>query len=415
MIEDCNIRVITSLTGLDEVAVFWRANQRKPAIDFDFFKVVVSNRPEIESPCVLVLQSGTTIKALLVGRIERAGFSLRLGYLHVAAVPIRRLVLMDGGWIGNETDQREDRLYRHLPTILKSLHLDLVLIENLQVGGGQYQLLQRGYSWFQLSPAVQPTRHWLMRLPGSWEEFLKLRSKKHRYWLKRIANVLNREFPNRWEIRNHASEAGGPEFVEAAEVIARHTYQRGLGAGFVKNDENLGRVALEAKRGRLRGYVLYVDKQPKAFWYCSVFGQTLYTSATGYDPSFRDYEVGTVLLMQVFQDHCGNGVEWVDFGLGDAGYKQRFGTEHFSETSYLLFSGSVRGLALNLSHRFTLATASVAKWVLDRLKLTQQLKTAWRRRVEQRTAEVAEEQPVVSAVGAKTSAPSSNASHDGVR
>jgi hypothetical protein len=385
--EQLSIEVVTKADELARLESFWRPRQCVPTIDFDFYRFLVRTRPEIESPFVLVAKSGDTITAILVGRIERAQFTLRAGYLSLLRVPVRQLVLMDGGWMGEESGSVCQALYRRAATALGEFGLDLACVENLKMAGWVHQQIKESYTSFSLAASGRDAKHWLMRLPRTWDEFLKLRSKKHRYWIKRIVNILDKDFPGRWRIIRCTGESEVLEFVRSAEVIASETYQRGLGVGFCENEENVGRVLLEARTGRLRGYLLEIEGVPRAFWYCSVMGNTLYMSATGYTPSFRDYEVGTILLMQVFEDHAGCGVEWVDFGLGDAGYKQRFGTDHYQQNSYLLFAASLRGVLLNLSHRATFGLGLMVERLLDRLNLTQKLKTFWRRQIERRAPE----------------------------
>jgi hypothetical protein len=206
------------------------------------------------------------------------------------------------------------------------------------------------------------------------------RSKKRRYWLNRLPKVLDRDFPQAWSIVRYASVDEAPAFAVAAEQVARITYHRSLGVGFIDNAETRGRLILDAQRGQLRAYLLLIGNQPVAFWYCSEYGRVLHLASTGYDPSHRSYEPGTVLLLRVFQDAIEAGVERVDFGLGDADYKQRFGNEHFLEANFLLFPKTLRGLGLNALLSFLRIANRVAKAGLDRLRLTQRLKTFWRRR-----------------------------------
>ncbi len=67
---------------------------------------------------------------------------------------------------------------------------------------------------------------------------------------------------------------------------------------------------------------------------------------TGYDADYRRYELGTVSLMRVFKDLCGTNIRMVDFGRGDVGYKQRFGTSYLEVASTRVFSVTDRGVLL---------------------------------------------------------------------
>lgn len=382
MLEKYKITSVTSEVGLDELRPVWEAMQWHPGADFEFFKLILQSRKTIISPCILVASENGRPVALLAGRIETAKLPVRFGYMALGKIPIRRLVVIEGGFMGVQTEELWQQFLAYSSGLLVERQLNLAMLEQIQIASPRHAATEKKFGRMRLCLAHSAGEHWLMQLPGTWDEFLKCRSKKHRYWLKRLPAVLDKEFSGRWRIENFTSEADARRFINVAEQVASLTYQRGLGVGFQLNAENLARVEMEARRGQLRGYVLFIDNKPKTFWYCFIYNRRLYLAATGYDPAFRDYEVGTVLLMKIFQDHCGTDVGVVDFGLGDAGYKKRFGSEHYMESSFYLFPKTARGLGLNLLHSVMLFGTQMAKGMLNRLRVTQFLKTRWRRKLE---------------------------------
>jgi hypothetical protein len=381
-----HVEAITSLDSLETLRPYWQSAQWHPDADFEFFKLVVQSRSNILSPCVLVASRNGRPVAMLAGRFETVRLPVRFGYAALGAIAIRRMVLMVSGFMGEKTDEVLRCLLVFAGELLARERLDLVLLENVRVDSPMYEAARSTFGCRHYQ-AREDSPHWLMQLPQKWDEFLTNRSRKHRYWLKRLAVVLDREFAGQWNIKQYSSVEDALQFVEAAEAIAIKTYHRSLGVGFHRNDETVQRVAMDARRGQLRGYVLFIRGEPKAFWYCHVYKRVLHMAATGYDPDYRSYELGTILLMRVFQDHCGTDVEIVDFGLGDAGYKQRFGSEHFSETSLYIFPATVRGLWLNVSIRMMGWGNRCAKGVLNRLGVAGRLKTFWRRRLESKTGQ----------------------------
>jgi hypothetical protein len=379
------VKAFTSVAQIATLRHFWQAKQWHPNADFEFFNLIIQCRSNVISPCVLAALRGGEPVALWVGRVEAAKVPLRFGYKTLLETPVRRLTLIEGGAIGEQTEDICRAFASHLVTLLAGQNFDLVSLEQVNVAEVQYQTIVCAFKRTQLCHAQDPAAHWTLQLPGTWEEFLKRRPKKHRYWIKRLSVVLNRDFGGEWSIRRHTSPEEAGQFVDAAESIAGNTYQRALGAGFCRNEENARRVDLAARQGQLRGYVLFIRDEPRAFWHCRTYKQTLYLSATGYDPAYRSYELGTVLLMKVFEDHCGTDIERVDFGLGDADYKRRFASDHFVETTLHLFPKTLGGLRLNAVQSLTLASTRCARYVLDKLHLTQRLKTLWRRQVEKQT------------------------------
>ena len=74
-------------------------------------------------------------------------------------------------------------------------------------------------------------------------------------------------------------------------------------------------------------------------------------------------------------------VEAIDFGLGDALYKRRFGDEHWEEGNVLIFSPTFRGVKLNLTRTLLEGAALRARRLISRLGLEQRLKTLWKRKI----------------------------------
>jgi hypothetical protein len=162
------------------------------------------------------------------------------------------------------------------------------------------------------------------------------------------------------------------------EEIAQKTYQRGLGAGFVYDDENLHRMSLSANRGWLRAYLLYINKRPCAFWAGTLYEDVFYLDFTGYDPQFRQYEPGTVLLVRMIEDLCQHGIRKVDFGYGEAFYKQRFCNESWREASVYIFSTEIRSILINIMRTLVVSASNLAEKTLKRVNYLNKLKKYWR-------------------------------------
>jgi len=259
--------------------------------------------------------------------------------------------------------------------------IDIAIFEQIKLDSPELDALKRIFNFARCSLAKEGSKHWLLSLPSTWEAFLKSRKKKHRNELSRYPRVLDRKFGEQWSIKRYDTQALAREFVGAAEVIASKTYHRGLEVGFRYNEEYVQRVALDARHERLRGYVLYIEDEPKAFYYGFIYKTTLHLAATGFDPAYRSYELGTILLMRIFQDCCGTEVKVIDFGLGDADYKRRLCSDYFVESSVYVFSNSMRGLCLHALHSITKLFNKLGKSLLDQLQITQHVKTRWKQRL----------------------------------
>lgn len=382
VIQGNQVKVITSLAEMRALRPFWEIAQRHPSVDIDFFELVVKVRSNVVSPCVLALFRDEKPAALLPGRIEEAKFPIRLGYATLAGIPVRQVVLLAGEYMGEKTEENCRSLLKCVDRLLREQRLDLAIFWQLKVGSYEHEAIQQTFKQSQFSTAQDASKHWLMSLPGTWDDFLRSRSHKRRHELRRLPRVLDRDFAGQWKIKIYASSHEAMEFINAVESVAGRTYQRGLNVGFRRDEENVQRIHTDARQGRLAGYVLFIKDKPTAFWYCFDYKGVLYPAATGYDPAFRDYELGTILLLEIIHDYCGTDIGTIDFGSGDADYKRRFCSDHFLENSLFVFSRSARGRCLHGLHRATGFGTKIAKQCLDRLQITQQVKTRWRRRLE---------------------------------
>lgn len=170
-----------------------------------------------------------------------------------------------------------------------------------------------------------------------------------------------------------------PDITSRIEVVAARTYQRGLGAGFVDDDEVRQRYRLLADRGRLRIMLLEIEGNVKAFWIGTVYKGVFHSAATGYDPDFRVYELGTLMFVNMIDELVKEGVTKLDFGLGDAFYKERFGDESWQETTLLLFAPGVKGIFLRSSQYCFNAVDNSLRRLLQKTGILNRVKTTLRR------------------------------------
>ena len=78
-------------------------------------------------------------------------------------------------------------------------------------------------------------------------------------------------------------------------------------------------------------YVLYVADAPCAYWIGNRYQNVFYGDFVGYDSSYGKYAPGKFLMLKAIEDFCQEGIREIDFGLGDATYKQGFGDSQWEE------------------------------------------------------------------------------------
>lgn len=381
-VDAVSIQVFEALPPEGALRSFWEAACSNPLVDPRLYALVMESRNDSASPCVFAACSTEgTVRAALVGRVERGTVPLRLGYFTLALLPVRQLVILRGGTMGDTEPRVMDPLFDAVDALLGERGLHRLLFERMPTEAPLTKYLASRYGVDTGTILRQAQQHWLADLPPSADDFLASRSAKHRYWLKRLRRVLDRDFPQRWSIKKFRDAEDVEEYLGDLTTIAATTYHQAIGAGFMPTSEYIGRIRLDAIHGQLRGYVLEVDGVPAAYWYCSLYKSALHLHATGYTPALRRYELGTVLLVELICDQCKDGVSLVDFGLGDADYKQRFGSRSYLESGFGIYRKSIRGACVRAAETAVSGLDRQARALLLRVGGTQRLKTIWKRRL----------------------------------
>jgi hypothetical protein len=379
-----NIKVIDRLPDLEAVRSFWETWQNHANNDLEQFHLVCRLRPEVECPFVTVLEWNHQPRVLLIGRLERTRFAPVIGYLKPWKLSARIIAVIHRGEIGRLGDEEARECIHYLRSLLSAGAADAVQFHYLSEHSALLQaLLASGSPWFCEKKSGWSI-HREMTVPAE-GKFMECRvSSKHRTRLHKKQEELEAAFPNRVSWRWMSRFDDIPLLCARLEEVAARTYQRGLGGGFFDNEEFRQRFALFAGRDLLRVQLLEIDGDIRAFWFGFVYQDVFHSSETGYDPELRDYEVGTQMFMRMADELAREGIRKLDFGLGDAHYKQRFGDRSWRETTIWLFAPTVRGLGLRSMLGASILLDRAARQVLQKMGLTDRLKTFWRKRLARR-------------------------------
>lgn len=375
----CRVAVLNSVEEIESLREFWTNVQWNPELDIDFVSFIVCTRPGIICPYVIVVYDNDKPVTLLAGRIENGSFEAKLGYKTIWRRKVRQLGIFYGGLMGRTDPETIKLVLRQLLCSLRKEQIDLLFWSGVRRDGDLQNLLRLVPNVLCRDHLSRPVQHWTMTLPGSVEELLEKRmNKKHRYWAKRTMRALEKDFPGAVRLGCFLKPNEVEKLFADVLVVARKTYQWGLGVGFQDNEEMRKRLKLEAGKGWHRGYVLYLKEQPIAFWICVVYKGTAYSAFTGYDPAFRKYEIGTGLFLRMIGELCKEGVKELDFGPGSAFYKERFGDASFEETTISIFACNIRGVSLNMARLVLQGPVDVARRLISRLGWEQKIKRLWR-------------------------------------
>jgi hypothetical protein len=330
--------------------------------------------------------SGETV-ALVAAREERIDVAPSLGYLRAPAIKANVLNLIHEGVLGKLDSGSVDSVLQHVRSFLGTGECDIAIFSQVLEGD---LLLSRAFQtvpwmWRDGSPAW--TLHWLRAFPSGQGFLLEEMRSKHRAWIRKKIRALEDSFPAGVVYRKYCEPDQLPKACMDMENVAKLTYQRGLGAGFFDDAEHRERYSLFARRGLFRCWVLYLNEAPKAFWVGETYKGTFHSEATGYDPQFAQYELGTQMFLHMADSLVCEGVRHIDFGLGDALYKTRFGDRSYREGCFRLYGPRLKPLFMRCVNGLTQSVGQGTRRLLATLGSINRVKTFWRWRIATRQKE----------------------------
>jgi len=204
----------------------------------------------------------------------------------------------------------------------------------------------------ELRPFVrQRYRRSYARLDLGFDSWLAGFSSKSRSTLKRKVRRLAEASGGELDLRCFRSEAEIGEFHRLARSLSERTYQeRLLGAGLPDGAAALAGMQSLARRGLVRGWLLFLSGRPIAYLYAPAEGETLIYAHLGYDPDFAELSPGTVLQLEAMRQLMDErAFRLFDFTEGDSEHKRRFATGGVDCVDLLLLRPTLGNLAVGRS------------------------------------------------------------------
>jgi len=322
---------------------------------------------------------------MVIGRVEKHPVKLKLGYKTLFKPKLRCLTVVYGGVLGQPTNEACAVLIRKLMNTLSRGEVDVVQFNHLRVDSPIYQFARKTPGILSRGHFPKIELHWSMSVPENVDLFYQARSRKHRKHLKQYIRKLEETFPGQVKMVTYTNQGELDEAIKAASHISSNTYQRGLGCGFSGNFWTRTLLKTAAKLGWFRGYILFVDDEPCAYRFALHYGKTYFATGTGFDPKWKDFRVGTILFLKVLENLCSDGtVDYYDFGLGDAEYKQHYGDTQWQEASVYIFAPRLYPILINILQSSLMGLSLVLECILNKIGLTGWLKRRWRNLLQKR-------------------------------
>jgi len=379
--EQPRIRVLRSAEEVEALATELSADGIRSDANIDLFRAVLRSLQNVIRPHVLVLDRGGRIDGLLMARLEQTQMPAMFGYATLFRPSLRCLVVATECVDGAPSDQ--GLLTQELFRGLGSGEADVVLLQHVAVDSALHAAALRHAPRFARQRFLAQEPHWVLDVPDSAEELLHELPKSVRDNLRRYSRKLAREFGERLEVRCYDRPEDFDAIMRDVEAIAATTYQRGLSAGFhAEDDAPFVRNALD--EGFFRAWVLYLDGTPCAFETGYAHNGSVVIAAKGFDPAYGRHHAGKVLQLRILEDLCADPtIRTLDFGFGDAEYKERLSNRGWSDTDVAIYARTWRGLRANAGRTAVLGADQLARRVAGKVAGEDglaQLKRRWRDR-----------------------------------
>ena len=323
-------------------------------------------------------EAGNGVKTLARFKLGKQLLGIQLGELTLGRFPlcVARLDYMPQVPDG---ESAYDRMFLQLLNqkfhgiYLESISPESSLWRYLQTS----QLVRKVFSCYS---KLGPSPHLLIRLNGTFSDYLKRLSAKTRKNRLREIRIL-RERGNLQLIRvTETSELD--TFLKASYDISLRTRQfKRFGWGVASRDPVLVKNELShlARQGSLRSYLLTCNGVPCSYILGQICGTRFRPVTAGVDPAWRNYSAGTVLLFLVLEDlFRAASCDYYDLG-GFAAHKEYLATDRYLETDVWLFRRLPYVELVSGVYRVCNLTTKLGGAALERLGLKERIVRLMRR------------------------------------
>ncbi len=386
--EGWDIQIVRSLEAIEAIRPFWRALQSQDSravldSDIDRYLSILKYSEDQSKPFILLLKQNDQIRAMVVGRLGEEQVHVRLGYATLMRPKLRCISVVYGGVLGQLDEQVSLILIRGLAAVLKKEGIDGVSFNHLRRDSVFHKQIIKNLSGLYRNHFAGIDLHWRMSIPEDTEVFFQKLSRHHRGNLKRAIKKLENTFPGKIRAADFSHDSNVDRPCREAEEVSLKTYQHGLGSGFCANSSIRSVIETDVKLNRFRMTILYIDDRPCAFQWGTVLGDTYFLEMIGYDPQWSSYGIGNCLFIKSLELLCADSsLRYIDFGFGDAGYKERYGDESCKEAkSTFIFAHRLRPLLINITISLNGAVTLGITWIVKKMRVYEWIKRNWRKKL----------------------------------
>jgi len=206
-----------------------------------------------------------------------------------------------------------------------------------------------------------------LQLGGTFDEYRATLSRAGRSKLKRAWTTVREQLGLLYDAPHDVEVAGAIQ--EAFRLQNSRAAEKGVRSNF--RGEELARfhaefATLADAEGRLRLRFLRYGGRPIAFWYCFALHGRVYAYQQGFNPEWGDRKVATVLLYDVIEESCREGMMELDLLRGSSQFKSRWTEFQRELLDVTLYNNTLAGACIRGMSRGRDAVAGRVKQLLRR-------------------------------------------------
>ncbi|GAB2526270.1 GNAT family N-acetyltransferase [Microbulbifer agarilyticus] len=348
-----------------------------------FYLPFLASNSSCRSPLVVLWESATGPRGVLIARIAMTRAKCSLGPVSVPMPLLKTLEIVHGGFVADSPEVAQQQL-QYLRDLLASKEIDCVAVHHLTCDSALGEALSQGLQKQGEGNPVH-TEHWYTELTDSEGEPVITNSSKTRGSFRRKDRKLERHFDNKIHIDEITEPDQITSLIKAASKIGDQSYQGGLGVGVRDSPHWQSILRILAENGQLRGFLLQADGKNIAYAVGGLCNGCFCYMAASFLPEHREIAPGGYLLRRILEKLQAEGVRWFDFGFGDASYKALYGNKNDQEVTLHFYGSSIAAQATRLADGATRLGKRWMRALLVKSGLMTWTKRQWRRRLEHRT------------------------------
>lgn len=246
--------------------------------------------------------------------------------------------LLQSQMLGESTENAAEHFCGQLPELLRTTSKQCLFIEDLDIASPLWRaLIDTSRHGLHASQLRSPQPHWSIHFPEIPERYWNQFSSRTRSKFRQKSRKLG-------ELRCFQAEKDVELFAMQARAISQRSWQgKKLGLRIDWGPTEIDHWRTVARLGAMRSYALEHQGQPIAFALAMHWQDTFFYEEIAYDPAYSSLSPGTVLLFRILEDLIEQAsVRVLDFGIGDADYKNLFGNHQVSCAPLLVSRQSIR-------------------------------------------------------------------------